>query len=495
MLKRVLLIALTILVVVRLFVALIGSFNQPQVQSRLQLYQSEIVLQASLYESDEDSLIKTRDSLLGPDIYKNVQKQYEKALEEAQDNYKLAQQREVIEGNIEQQLQLAEVLGELENFADEIRLKIGILAAKQGNTEEAINNWQKVSLNSSESDLNTTASILESLWQEDKQVPANAESQLREDFSGWFEYTALEKLYQTSNQTAKLTSLEAEGQALASKGVVKLFLIAATPFFGVIAGIVLLVLLLIQWWKKGKESPLSPNGAYVWEVPWDGEVIWQVLIVGFFFASQYILPLLFSLSGLDPTGLGIRGKAFYVLVSYLSMAGAGLLVLYLSIRSFRPLGENWFRFQWRDNWLVWGFGGYLVAFPLVLLVSLINQQLWQGQGGSNPLILLALESRDTVALLIFFVTAAIAAPLFEEIIFRGFLLASLTRYFGTGSAIILSSLVFSIAHLSLSEVLPLTVLGMILGFVYSRSRNLLAPILLHGLWNSGTLLSLFILGS
>ncbi|MGA9377966.1 MAG: CPBP family intramembrane glutamic endopeptidase, partial [Phormidium sp.] len=61
--------------------------------------------------------------------------------------------------------------------------------------------------------------------------------------------------------------------------------------------------------------------------------------------------------------------------------------------------------------------------------------------------------------------------------------------------IITSSLIFAIAHLSLSEVLPLTTLGIVLGVVYTRSRNLLAPIFLHSLWNSGTLISLFILGS
>jgi uncharacterized protein len=38
-------------------------------------------------------------------------------------------------------------------------------------------------------------------------------------------------------------------------------------------------------------------------------------------------------------------------------------------------------------------------------------------------------------------------------------------------------------------------LGIILGVVYTRSRNLLSSILLHSLWNSGTLLSLFVLGS
>jgi len=177
------------------------------------------------------------------------------------------------------------------------------------------------------------------------------------------------------------------------------------------------------------------------------------------------------------------------------MAGGGLLVLYFSVKPFLPVPEDWFRFKFRSNWILWGFGGYLVALPLVIVVSLINQQLWQGQGGSNPILPLALEGRDSTALLIFFLTASVAAPVFEEIMFRGFLLPSLTRYLPVWGAILASSLLFAIAHLSLSEVLPLATLGVVLGFVYSRSRNLLSSILLHSLWNAGTLLSLFVLGS
>jgi hypothetical protein len=131
----------------------------------------------------------------------------------------------------------------------------------------------------------------------------------------------------------------------------------------------------------------------------------------------------------------------------------------------------------------------------MLMVALVNQRLWQGQGGSNPLLQAVLEEQDMIALLFFFLTAAIAAPLFEELLFRGFLLPSLTKYMPVSGAIGLSSLIFATAHLSLSEVLPLTVLGMILGFIYTRSRNLLAPMLLHSAWNSITMVGLFILGS
>jgi membrane protease YdiL (CAAX protease family) len=144
---------------------------------------------------------------------------------------------------------------------------------------------------------------------------------------------------------------------------------------------------------------------------------------------------------------------------------------------------------------LWGIGGYLVATPIVILISFLNEQIWQGQGGSNPILQIVLEGKDPIALLLFFLTAAIAAPLFEEFLFRGFLLPSLTRYVPVWGAIGISALLFGVAHLSLSEILPLTTLGIILGVVYTRTRNLLASMLLHSLWNSSTLVSLYILGS
>jgi uncharacterized protein len=91
------------------------------------------------------------------------------------------------------------------------------------------------------------------------------------------------------------------------------------------------------------------------------------------------------------------------------------------------------------------------------------------------------------------ITAAVAAPLFEEYLFRGFLFPSLTRYFSVWQSIGLSGLIFAVAHLSVSEILPLAVLGSILAYVYYRTGNLLASMLIHSLWNGGSLLTLYLL--
>lgn len=85
------------------------------------------------------------------------------------------------------------------------------------------------------------------------------------------------------------------------------------------------------------------------------------------------------------------------------------------------------------------------------------------------------------------------APLLEETLFRGFLLTSLTKFMPVPAAIFASSLAFGVAHLSLKDLPVLTTLGCLLGLVYTRSRNLLAPMMVHGLWNSTVLTLLFAL--
>ncbi|MGB3136148.1 MAG: type II CAAX endopeptidase family protein, partial [Nodosilinea sp.] len=218
------------------------------------------------------------------------------------------------------------------------------------------------------------------------------------------------------------------------------------------------------------------------------------LIAGFFFLGQILLPLVLGSLGLGGAALSSRGRAIFSLVYYLLMAAGSLSVLWWSIRPYRPIPKDMFRLKPSGSGLLWGLGGYFVALPLMFGVALLNQKIWQGQGGSNPLLQTVLEEQDGVALLVFFITAAVAAPLFEEVLFRGFLLPSLTRYLSTSGAIALSAFIFAAAHLSLSEVLPLTLLGAVLGFVYTRSRNLLSPMVLHSAWNSATMLGLFILG-
>lgn len=514
--KRLILTLLTVMVVGLAGISLAASWNQPQIQSRLELYQTNLLLHGSEFqgESSEDIRVKTAQTLLGQEVIQTALNQYQAVRSSNQEILRANRAR--LEAT-EASLQITDVdalpvqplkvsIQEAESYLDYLDLRIGMLQVYQGEVSLGRSTWSQIGDRaSSATKVSATkvevqiAETLSGLWNDPPRLPPNAEKLLQTNLDGWFRYEALSQVYELQSRINDLKTLQAKERQKAGQALFKLVFIGALPAIGVILGGSLIIFMVVQVFLQPQKAILAlPDDSEeeaIWQTPWDWETIWQVIVVGFFFVQQIFLPLVISLLPIQASQLGVRLQSLYLLGTYVLLAGGGFLVLYLSLKPFLPLPEGWFRFNWLGNWFVWGFGGYLVALPLVILVSLINQQIWQGQGGSNPLLPIALDNQDTLALVVFFFTASIAAPLFEEVMFRGFLLPSLTRYQSPWSAIALSSLLFAIAHLNLSEVLPLATLGMVLGFIYVRSGNLLAPILLHCLWNSGTLVSLFILGS
>lgn len=513
-LKRLILLLLSLLVVVQVSTKLLSTWSTPQITNRLQLYQTDLILHASEFKTSEASETQEQSAVkafLGTEPLKNALEEYQSVRKSAQENLEqLEQQFKQANSDpaIEQFLQKA--LQEQRASIAQIDLRIGIIQVEQGDLDPALELWSSLAEKTPRSETGQLAAenkprsvvevakVLLGLWSDPPRLLPDAEATIQENLDGWFRYRTLERLYSLQQRDDALAPLRANEQQIAQQTLIKLAVLSLVQGLGFIAGIVLLIVLIVQRWLKGKEALLAQNGETSWETPWDWETIVQVLVVGFFFVGQLFVPQLLRLIlsiGFNFAVFGSRAQAVSVLTSYLLVAGATLLTLYWSIKSKLPLPEGWFSLRSRSRWFLWGSGGYLVALPLMILVSLVNQQIWQGEGGSNPLLQIVLEERDPIALGIFLFTATIAAPVFEELLFRGFLLPSLTRYVSVGTAIALSSLVFAIAHLSLSEVLPLTVLGIVLGVVYTRSRNLLAPMLLHSLWNGVTMLGLFILGS
>ena len=502
--KRLLLIGLTLLAIMLSGLSLLSSWQKPQFQSRLELYQTNIVLQAQAWQpqdSSDESIQTLQESILGANPQMSATKQYREASESVKTSLEATKKKLATLQSSAATLvsaagkSLQKSIQQQEKLLAEVDLRLGILQAQQQEIDNAIKTWNQLQQSSNiNSKYQEAAQVLSGMWSQPPRLFPKAEQLIQQNLDGWFRSTALEQLYQLQQRQEALAALKIDQQAAATQALLKLAIIATIPTLTAFIGLILLLFLLAQRLLKGRESFLATNGSLVWSTPWNWEIIIQVFVLGFFLMGQLFIPELLSILPI-PRGTGnARIEASVVLISYMLVAFGSLSVLYFSIRRFFPLPDNWFRFNFFSNWFLWGFGGYCTALPIVVIVSLINQKLWQGQGGSNPLLQMALESRDNTALGIFFFTAAIAAPLFEEFLFRGFLLPSLTRYTSVWGAILISSLLFAAAHLSLSEILPLTALGIVLGIVYTRSRNLLSSMLLHSLWNSGTLISLFLLG-
>ncbi len=530
--KRIILSLMSIVMGLIVCSALLSSWNEPQVQGKLELYQTNILLQAaSLSAADlEQAKIPAEayNSLVGKEVVSLAQTQYQaarsanqKTAAQLQEKLQIAQFNPNITSQQAIDQALAKPLKALQRSTQHLNLELGLLQAAQQKNAAAQQTWQQLQPELPESPLVKTAAVLAQLWTPSQPVPAEASQLIDRDLSGWFRYQARRQLYQKQQDNTALAQLQTNQIEAAVAAIYKLATLTIIRggglLWGVIWGLWLLVGQLLKMRRIAPPKPaiaaesatiaatpssakniLFPEVTPPVIVPWDWEIVWQV-ILGFLVIGQLLLPLLFNLSfkitGFSLAAVPLWQKAAYILFSYLTMAVGVTWFMNSSLAPYQPLAVNWFSFKGTKNWLLWGLGGYLVATPIVLLVSIVNDKIWHGQGGSNPILSIVLDSKDSSAFIFFMLTAAVAAPLFEEYLFRGFLMPSLMKYLAPWQAIVVSGVIFAAAHLSLSELLPLAVLGIILGYIYHRTGNLLASMFLHSLWNGGSLLTLYLLAS
>lgn len=219
---------------------------------------------------------------------------------------------------------------------------------------------------------------------------------------------------------------------------------------------------------------------------------------------------------------------------------------FLGAVAMLALPDQWHTLRWRPGQQPWadalraGYLGWLVLTVPVLLLNLAVQALLRAQG-SEPIVNPLLERllRDDVTFAEFAAASLIAvglAPVMEEVLFRGILqpwLVSQDRgaLVGGGLAVLLvgirqvvvpttpfagvlftalvagglsvlelvprgaalarvatAGLLFAVAHPSWPDPVALWLLGTGLGWVYHRTRSLLAPMVVHALFNATSLL-------
>lgn len=283
--------------------------------------------------------------------------------------------------------------------------------------------------------------------------------------------------------------------------------------------------------KKAKPAPPPPPPEWnvldwkqynqAWEVPWGRKELFLGLFAwaGSFVAVGLVfVPLLGYAAGIqDFKTLTSQDKSYLALLNQVTETLVGLSVINATVRL--SAGRDKDREAFDDEldeleifklnlrkpfskpygWLFWGLIG-VVAAPIVVgtcatIVSAVGYEdlVTDKRGTVDGVTQLLSTDIGTFASL--FAVTAILAPLLEEVVFRGFLLTSLTKFMPTWLAVLISSLGFGLAHASARDLPQLAALGTLLGFSYVRSRNLLTPMLIHGAWNGTVLLVLFALAS
>lgn len=155
------------------------------------------------------------------------------------------------------------------------------------------------------------------------------------------------------------------------------------------------------------------------------------------------------------------------------------------IRDFRV------RFRLRDVpvGLVSGVAAQLILVPLLSLpiLWLTNTDM---DKLSEPARLLGDKADSPLGVFLLFAAVAVGAPIAEEIFFRGLLLRSFEKRFGTAVAVVASSVVFGATHFQALQFAALTGAGLVFSLLTVRYDRLGPAIFAHMAFNGLTVASL-----
>lgn len=177
--------------------------------------------------------------------------------------------------------------------------------------------------------------------------------------------------------------------------------------------------------------------------------------------------------------LALQGMAF-------NLVGFGAVALTLRRRGLSWGGAFGFRLRtaWRDTGA--GLVFYLSALPILWFYALVYQTLLKASGYQAPwqevVMAFASESSPWIRLLVV-VLAVGVAPIFEEILFRGIALPLLARRWGVAPAVVAVSAFFAVIHLHVPSLVPLFIIAVSFSLGYLYTGSLLAPVVMHALFN------------
>ncbi|TYI46006.1 hypothetical protein E1A91_D13G076600v1 [Gossypium mustelinum] len=244
-----------------------------------------------------------------------------------------------------------------------------------------------------------------------------------------------------------------------------------------------------------KDTDKSTQGFSVLtsDIPWKTESLWSTMALYMFnlhiplgFGGLSIVSYLLHQPVLDP-----QTEALSLLVIDILELLATLFFLKSAIKPNNRLLDIFKVNPLERNWLLASALGFGVLILLVFLTSIVVDGLY-GIKDVNNLILKEMLVRSDISKGACITVYCIITPILEEMVYRGFMLASLASTMNWKQAVVISAAIFSAAHLSGENFLQLFVIGCILGCSYCGTGNLSSSILIHSLYNAFTLIITFL---
>ncbi len=266
------------------------------------------------------------------------------------------------------------------------------------------------------------------------------------------------------------------------------------------AALLIVFMFLLSWgviawvrWQKpqpakapGEKHPLdlgllaAPTAVYIW---------FMVL----FLSVSLLAPTIIARIAPDMTAPTM------LLISYLVIASGGIAIaLRYGATGAEPSWHQILGVSLRPGTaapaggaLVGGLRGYAMMWPIVIIATMLSAFTGDQGAGSDSIehLILAGASLQDKALLI--LSSVVLAPIFEELLFRGFFYRRLRALMTPFGAAALSGMVFAATHMSAPGFLQIWAIGFTLALTYEHTGRLRSSMLAHAIWNLETLLAMF----
>lgn len=135
-------------------------------------------------------------------------------------------------------------------------------------------------------------------------------------------------------------------------------------------------------------------------------------------------------------------------------------------------------------------GGYLIT---TLTIGLLARWLFPGLPWDQAQETGYARTESIVQLVVIGVALVVAAPIMEEIIFRGVMFSRVRRFLPVQATTIVVALAFGLAHQQLNVGLDTFILGLFLGYLRAETDSVWPAIMLHMLKNCVAFMLLFVL--
>jgi len=134
-----------------------------------------------------------------------------------------------------------------------------------------------------------------------------------------------------------------------------------------------------------------------------------------------------------------------------------------------------------DMAFLWGIIAAIIIFIVIFILEFVLIRMGhQAEDLSNIPDIRQLFSWPTMFFLVGF------QPIAEEIFFRGFLFDKIEKFAGGAIAIVTTAFLFGLAHMSYGKLFPVIMpilIGIILGYIVYRTKNLYSSIIAHVVFN------------